>query len=252
MRNRYVSALVTGASSGIGRSLALALARSGCAVVACARHEAGLKALAEEIRRDGGRCLVQELDVADTVRTVERIRALDDAHRFELIVANAGVGAREGVAPWTWEALGDAIEINFVGAAATLTAALPAMVSRGRGHLVAVSSLASYGPLPASAAYCAPKAGLDMLMECLRIDLTCTGVRVTNVRAGFVRTRMVATTTHPMPGLMEPDEAAERILEGLERAPAEIVFPRWLAAMARASGALPRPLRDALLRVVIR
>ena len=106
MRNRYVSALVTGASSGIGRSLALALARSGCAVVACARHEAGLKTLAEEIRRDGGRCLVEELDVADTVRTVERIRALDGAHRFELIVANAGVGAREGVAPWTWEALG--------------------------------------------------------------------------------------------------------------------------------------------------
>lgn len=137
-------------------------------------------------------------------------------------------------------ALDDAIEINFVGAAATLTAALPAMVSRGRGHLVAVSSLASYGPLPASAAYRAPKAGLDMLMECLRIDLTGTGVRVTNVRAGFVRTRMVATTTHPMPGLMEPDEAAERILEGLERAPAEIVFPRWLAALATLSQAEQR------------
>ena len=252
MRNRYVSALVTGASSGIGRSLALALARSGCAVVACARREAELRALADEIRRDGGRCLVEELDVADAARTVERIRELDVAHRFDLIVANAGVGAREGVVPWTWEALGDAIEVNFAGAAATLTAALPAMVSRGRGQLVAVSSLASYGPLPASAAYCAPKAGLDMLMECLRIDLAGTGVRVTNVRAGFVRTRMVATTTHPMPGIMEPDEAAERILDGLERAPAEIVFPRWLAAIAWTSGALPRPLRDALLRATIR
>lgn len=252
MRNRYVSALVTGASSGIGRSLALALARSGCAVVACARSEAGLNALAEEIRRDHGRCLVEELDVADTAHTVERIRGLDDAHRFDLIVANAGVGARESVAPWTWEGLGDAIEINFAGAAATLTAALPAMVSRGRGHLVAVSSLASYGPLPASAAYCAPKAGLDMLMECLRIDLAGTGVRVTNVRAGFVRTRMVAKTKYPLPGMMEADEAAERILEGLKRAPADIVFPRWLAAVARASGTLPRPLRNALLRVLIR
>ena len=109
----------------------------------------------------------------------------------------------------------------------------------GGGHLVAVSSLASYVPLPASAAYCAPKAGLDMLMECLRIDLVGTGVHVTNIRAGFVRTRMVATTTHPMPGMMEPDEAARRILEGLERAPAEIVFPRWLAAMARSSGRSP-------------
>ena len=89
-------------------------------------------------------------------------------------------------------------------------------------------------------------------MECLRIDLAGTGVRVTNVRAGFVRTRMVETTTHPMPGIMEPDEAAERILDGLERAPAEIVFPRWLAAIAWTSGALPRPLRDALLRATIR
>lgn len=251
-RRVYTSALVTGASFGIGRSLALALARAGCHVVGCARHEAGLEALEQEIRREGGRCLVEELDVADTVRTVGRIRTLDDAHRFDLIVANAGVGAREGVAPWTWEAIGDAIEINFAGAAATLTAALPAMVSRGRGHLVAVSSLASYAPLPASAAYCAPKAGLDMLMECLRIDLAGSGVRVTNVRAGFVRTRMLTRTTHAMPGVLEPDEAAERIIEGLERAPAEIVFPRWLAAMARASGALPRPLRDALLRVVAR
>lgn len=248
---RYRSALVTGASTGIGRSLALALARSGCVVVGCARRETELNALAEEIRRDGGRCLLEELDVGDTARTVERIRALDDVYRFELIVANAGVGAREGVPPYSWEGLGEAIETNFAGAAATLTAALPAMVLRGRGHLVAVSSLASYGPLPASAAYCAPKAGLDMLMECLRIDLAGTGVRVTNVRAGFVRTRMVATTRRPMPGMMEPDEAAKRILEGLERAPAEIVFPRWLAALARASGTLPRPLRDALLRIVI-
>jgi short-subunit dehydrogenase len=252
MRKRYESALVTGASSGIGRSLAIALARTGCTVVACARREAQLQALAEEIRRDGGRCLVEALDVADAVRTVETIRALDEAHRFELIVANAGVGAREGAPPWSWEGLGDAIRINFAGAAATLTAALPQMVSRGRGHLVAVSSLASYGPLPASAAYCAPKAGLDMLMECLRIDLAGRGVHVTNVRAGFVRTPMVATTTRPMPGMIEPDEAAERILEGLESAPAEIVFPRWLAAMARTSGALPRPLRDALFRVVLR
>lgn len=250
MQSRYRSALVTGASSGIGRSLALALARSGCVVVACARREAELQALAEKIRRDGGRCLVEVLDVADTARTVELVRMLDSEHRFDLIVANAGVGARTGAAPWTWEAIGDAIEINFAGAAATLTAALPAMISRGRGHLVAVSSLASYGPLPASAAYCAPKAGLDMLMECLRIDLAGTGVAVTNVRAGFVRTRMVAETRHPMPGIMEPDEAAQRILEGLEQAPAEIVFPRWLAVMARASGALPRPLRDVLLRVL--
>jgi len=148
MQDRYKSALVTGASSGIGRSLALALARSGCTVVACARRETRLQALAEEIGRDGGRCLVEVLDVAGTAHAVERIRALDDVHRFELIIANAGVGARRGVAPWTWEAIGDAIEINFAGAAATLSATLPTMVSRGAGRLVAVSSLASYGPPP--------------------------------------------------------------------------------------------------------
>jgi len=248
MQNRYRTALVTGASSGIGRSLALALAKGGCTVVACARREAQLEVLAEEIHRDRGRCLVEVLDVADTAYAVERIRALDDAHRFDLIIANAGVGAHKGVAPWSWEAIGDAIEINFAGAAATLTAALPAMLTRGAGHLVAVSSLASYGPLPASAAYCAPKAGLDMLMECLRIDLAGTGIQVTTVRAGFVRTRMVAETTLPMPGMIEPDEAAQRILKGLAHGPAEIVFPRWLALTARASAALPRPLRGALLR----
>jgi short-subunit dehydrogenase len=244
-------ALVTGASSGIGRVLAARLARDGMRVVLVARRRAELVTLAEEIARAGGDAIVEVLDVGDTTRTASRVRALDaQLGGFDLIVANAGVGADDdaGRAPYEWETIAGACHVNFCGAAATLTAALPAMVARGRGHLVGVSSLASFGALPKSAAYCAPKAGLSMLLDCLRIDLEGTGVRVTTVHAGFVRTRMVDPSAHPTPLLMEVEEAVEIIARALPRAPARIDFPASLALAARAAGALPRPLRDRVAR----
>ena len=244
-------ALVTGASSGIGRALAARLARDGTRVVVVARRRAELETLVEAVAREGGHAIVEVLDVGDTTRTATRVRALDvELGGFDLVVANAGVGANEdaGGASYAWETIAAACHVNFCGAAATLTAALPAMVARGRGHLVGVSSLAAFGALPRSAAYCAPKAGLSMLLDCLRIDLEGTGVRVTTVHAGFVRTRMVDEAAHPTPLAMDVDEAVEIIARALPRAPAHLDFPMPLALAARAAGALPRPLRDRMAR----
>ena len=242
-------ALVTGASSGIGRALAVSLAKRGHEVVLAARRESLLVDLADELRRAGGRATVLPLDVADTDATVASLRRLDDEAPLDMVIANAGVGVPPEVTdPTSWEAIEAAFHTNFCGAAATLTAVLPAMVRRAHGHLVGISSLASFGALPASAAYCAPKAGLSMLLDCLRLDLLDTGVAVTTVHLGFVRTPMVERSTHPMPQLLEADDAAERIVTALASRPAILELPQPLAAATRALAKLPRFVREGVSR----
>jgi len=205
--------------------------------------------VARGIEGAGGQAIVRPLDVGDTARTVAVVRELDaELGGLDLIVANAGVGAPEEGSSLSWEALAGPCHINFCGAVATLTAVLPRMKERGRGHIVGISSLSSFGPLPTAAAYCAPKAGLSMLLECLRLDLLGTGVHVTTVHLGFVRTAMVEKTSFKMPMLMEVDEAVEVMLRELVHAPATIDVPRPLAVAARLAGHLPRPLRDLAVR----
>lgn len=241
------SSLVTGASRGLGRAFATALAERGDHVWLVARDAVELSKVQEHIRERGGKADVVVLDVENTEATVREIRAIDrTCGGLDLVLANAGVGAIPPAEPYAWETLRHAFTTNFLGAAATLTAVLPAMVSRRRGHLVATGSLASYGPIPGSAAYTAPKAGIDMLLETLRLDLRGTGVAVTNLRLGFVRTRMVAASTHPMPQLLEPEDVAARVVAKLDKRPREIVMPRALALGARALGALPSPVREAV------
>jgi len=245
----YRTCLVTGASSGIGAALAREIAKGGVEVVLCARRRPELEAVAQRIRDEGGRARVEVIDLASADETVEALRRIDTAlGGLDLLIANAGLGLEEGLDPHSWEAVRGACQVNFAGTVATLTALLPRMVARGRGHLVGVSSLASFGSLRGAAAYCAPKAGLSMFLDCLRLDLADSAVSVTTIHPGFVRTPMVAKARHPMPQLVEPERAAQLIWSRLPRRPARIDFPQPLAFAARLFAALPRVLHDWLLR----
>ncbi len=248
MKHSYRNALVTGASSGIGRSLAKRLARRDVHIFVAARRVELLEALRDELAREGFTATVVPLDVSDTEATVVTLREIDREHPLDLVIANAGVGANHDVAPYAWEAIRDALHTNICGAAATLTAVLPQMVARGRGHLVGIGSLASFGPLPLSAAYCTPKAGLFMLLECLRLDMVDKGITVTNVQVGFVATPMLAGVTHPTPGLLSVEEASEKIVRGLFAGREDIVFPGALAFAAWAGGKLPRFVQKSIAR----
>jgi short-subunit dehydrogenase len=245
----YATALVTGASSGIGQALAERLAAGGTLVVLAARRAERLHEVADFIEHAGGRARVEPMDVGDTTATVARIRALDaELGGFDLVIANAGVGmSSKGRSRLAWESMAGACHTNFCGAAATLTAVLPQMVERGRGHVVGISSIASFTPIPGHGGYCAPKAGLSMLLECLRLELQGTGVHATAVHPGFVKTAMTAKRRGTMPFLMETDAAAERILAALPLGPATVDFPWQLATAARLGAALPRVLRDVVL-----
>lgn len=245
-------AVVTGASAGIGRALAIELARGGVdEIVIVARHAGPLQEAAREIEAAGARTLTLARDVADVDGLVRELRSLDDEAPIDLVVANAAVGAA-GDAHLAWETYRDALSVNFLGAAATLGALADRMAARRRGHLVATSSLSSFGALPRSIAYSVPKAGLNMLMDCLRLDLAPHGVAVTNVYLGFVDTRMVARSKHPMPQLLTPIVAARAMARAIAQRRDEVVLPRALGLSVRALAAIPKSLRDRLYRAVDR
>jgi len=228
--------------------MAKRLARGGTTVVLCARRVPALESLAEEIRKDGGVARVIAMDVADTERSVASIRAIDaELGGLDLVMANAGVGLAIDGKRLRWERISHLCLVNFNGAIATLCAALPQMVKRGRGHLVGVSSVGALAPFPMVGAYGASKAGLTLFLQSLRLDLRGTGVGVTCIHPGFVRTEMTAHIKKPMPLALESDEAADLILSKLHRIPAEINFPASMTAAVRGLAALPAPLRDAAL-----
>jgi short-subunit dehydrogenase len=115
--------------------------------------------------------------------------------------------------------------VNVLGLVYALEAVLPPMLSRGRGHLVAVSSLAAYKGLPGESAYCASKAAVNAYMEGLRIQLRSRRIAVTTVCPGFVQTPMTAANEFHMPWLLDADEAARRIIRALKRRRRVYNFP---------------------------
>jgi short-subunit dehydrogenase len=247
------TAFVTGASSGIGRELAKRLAAEGIEVAVSARRVHELEELQGEIAGAGGRARVYPLDVADPIATAEALRRADaEMGGIDLVVANAGVGKHRWSGQLTYDDCANIIDVNVRGAVATLTALLPAMVERQRGHLVGISSLAQYRGLPFSAAYSASKAFLSHFLEALRVDLQSTNVRVTDVRPGFIRTPLTADSTLTMPFLIGLDEAIDEIMKGLRTRAAIVAFPWQLASLARAGTLVPPRVYDGAVRRIRR
>ena len=130
------------------------------------------------------------------------------------------------------------ISINVLGAANSVAAVVPQMVERGKGHLVAISSLAAYRGLAKSAAYCASKAAMSAYFESVRIDLRGTGVGVTIVHPGFIKTPLTAGRGAKMPYLMELDDAIPKIVSAIEKGRKSIAFPWQLATVVVRAGML--------------
>jgi short-subunit dehydrogenase len=247
----YRTALVTGASSGIGAALSKQLAREGVEVVLAARRVEKLDALVREITQAGGRARALALDVSKPEETASAIRQIDaEIGGLDLVVANAGLGHPQSAKGLTWEKAAPVVATNLVGAIATLTAVLPQMLARGRGHLVGVSSVAVLSPVPGGSVYRATKTGLTAFLENLRAELGGTGVRVTVVHPGFVRTPLADAFTITPPFVLEADEAARIISRRLRRAPARIDFPTVVVLAMRFMGSLPAFVRDVIIRRV--
>jgi len=241
--------LITGASSGIGRGLALEFARRGAAVGLFARRIDVLQELEADIVSAGGRAISLQGDVThpDTLRDAA-CKLTEAFGSIDVMIANAGIGATTRGHNLPLDDVSRIINVNLIGAANSAAAVIPQMVGRGRGRVVAIASLAAYRGLPNSAAYCASKAGVSKLYESLRVDLRGTGVEVTVISPGFVRTRLTANHTN-MLFLMDLDFAVQKIVRAIERGKKSYSFPWQLASFVRAGLVFPNWLYD---RVALR
>jgi NAD(P)-dependent dehydrogenase (short-subunit alcohol dehydrogenase family) len=239
-------ALVTGAGSGLGRQLALALAAEGAAVAALDLNAAGLAALGGELA--GKPYAWAVADVTDLPGLRQAAKGLEARlGPVDLLIANAGIGRETSALDFRAEDVEAIIRVNLVGVANSIDAVLPGMLARRRGHLAAISSLASYRGLPRMAGYCAAKAGVNALLEGLRVELAPLGIAVTTICPGWVRTPMTAAVNLPMPNLMDADAAARVTVAALKARRPFVAFPSGSVRHVRLLRWLPAAWSDWLL-----
>ncbi len=239
----FQSTLITGASSGLGRALALACAVPGSMLHLAARDARRLQQVADACIAKGAEVRTRVLDVRDGAALAQWIGA---AGRLDLVIANAGISAGSGnVGLEAATQVRAILATNLDGVLNTVLPALEAMraqppgSSGRRGHIAVIASIAALLPHPAAPAYCASKAAVDRWTLASAPAAARLGIIVTSVCPGFVRTPMTAQNRFPMPGLMDAERAAAKILRGVAAGRRRVAFPWWMAAFALLAGALP-------------
>jgi NADP-dependent 3-hydroxy acid dehydrogenase YdfG len=253
LANRRVSpqdgvAWITGASSGIGRGVALEMARRGWTVAVTARRESELEALAFEAQGLDGRIIAHAADVTDA-DGIERVTAAIETAHGPIAIAffNAGIAPYVNAPEIDVTAVKQAFDVNVMGVVHGLAAVMPRMAQRGYGQIAVNASIAGYGGLPRAAAYGATKAAMIHMCEAFRFDCDKLGLIMQVVNPGFVETPLTDKNDFPMPFLMKNDAAARRVCDGFAMGGFEITFPRRFAYILKAINLLPYPLYFALV-----
>lgn len=243
------SLLITGASSGIGRALALAYAEPGTRLTLIGRNELRLADTAGAAAAKGADVTPVPLDVRDRAKMTAWIAAADRNHPFDLVIANAGITT--GLAPGALTEDPDAVRAilatNLIGVLNTIEPLITPMCSRGQGQIAFIGSMAGLRGLPYSPAYCLTKAGVHAYAESLRGRLERRGVCVSLAIVGFVKTPLNDSITAMKPFEISDTRAAEIIKVGLARGKATIAFPWPLYMATRLGRLLPARLYDRIM-----
>ncbi|WP_169570024.1 SDR family NAD(P)-dependent oxidoreductase [Sneathiella limimaris] len=214
---------IIGASTGIGADLALQLGAEGHTVTISARNEAKLEEVASKYPKQIS-CLpmdiCNELSIESAFSKFEALDKLPDC-----VVISAGTYSPQTVSHFSLENAEKTMALNYIGTCRILERLLPIFQSRDKGHIALIASVAGYQGLPKSLAYGPTKAALINLAEGLQIELMNSNVKVQVINPGFVKTPLTAQNKFNMPFLMEPEEAARKIAQGLKKDQFEIAFP---------------------------
>ncbi|CCG08881.1 SDR family NAD(P)-dependent oxidoreductase [Pararhodospirillum photometricum] len=229
--------LITGASSGLGHALALAYAAPGRQLVLGARRP--LDAVAEACRAQGAQVETTCVDVTDQAATAAWVVAADQSQPLDLVIANAGISGGTAAGSEPQDLTRALFATNLDGVLNTVCPLLERFQARRAGQIALMASLAGFRGFPGAPAYCASKAAVRVWGEGLRGLMAPHGVRVSVICPGFVRTPMTDVNPFPMPFLMPPEVAAQRIVRGLARNQGRISFPLPLVLATHLIAALP-------------
>lgn len=233
---------ITGASSGIGRAVALELGRHGARMAVSGRNE---QALAEVVDVAGGpeRVVPVAFDVTDRQANLDAAgRVREVLGGLDTALFNAGTCEYVDIRNWDSSLFERVMQSNFMGMVYGIEAALPLLRDSPDPHLVGMSSTVGYRGLPRAEAYGASKAAITNMLEGLRVHLRAEGIPVTVISPGFVRTPLTDRNDFAMPMRIEADEAARIIVRGLTRRPHEIHFPRAFSLTYKLLSILPSRL----------
>jgi short-subunit dehydrogenase len=237
-RNEHATVVITGASSGIGRALAMEMARRGYALGLTARRMPLLEQLRDELHGTHGKQLRVELATLDVCQSATVSPTLHELFGrldgIDTIVVNAGANDITHIGGGDLDKEINLIQTNVVGAIATINAATEHFVKRGKGHIVGISSLASLQPIATQAAYCASKAGLSMYLDSARIELRRKGITITDILPGYIKTDIVqGVDIGKMPFAIPVEQAAREITRLIERRVKRGVVPAFPWTLVR-------------------
>ena len=251
-------ALVTGASSGIGRLLALRLAENGARVGLVARREDALVSLREEIVSSGGEAIALPCDVGDRDEAEACVRQAETAlGGVDLLFNNAGYGRHRSFLEWDVEDMERMMRVNYLGSLYFTKALAPEMARRGRGALIFIASVAGRMAPPDESAYAASKFAMVGLAEAISIELEDSGIHVLTVCPGSINTpffdeealsRMPPVARRSM---VAPEKLVDAIFDSLARGKHQLTYPRSIAAGFISKALAPSFTRRQLRRVTL-
>ncbi|MCP4807861.1 MAG: SDR family NAD(P)-dependent oxidoreductase [Proteobacteria bacterium] len=241
-------AIITGASAGIGAALAHELSRHGYSVGLIARRADKLDEVAASVRASGGQAAVATADVTDREGLAAAIASLEaEQGPCEVLVCNAGVIGLQYADTFNAEDVVHIMNVNFNGCVYGVEAVLPGMLARGRGQLVAISSVAGMRGLPTWSAYSASKSAVSTFWESLRVELKPRGIQCTTVQPGFIDTDLVKGNKNPMPFLLSPEELSRRVAGAIQRRDGEFTVPWQMEGLMWLTRRLPNWLYDRVM-----
>ncbi len=240
--------VITGASSGIGQDFAEYIAPAGVKLALVARRAERLQELAQRCQDLGSRALIIPGDVS-SLPDMEKVRdaVVGEFGLPDIVIGNAGVGGLNPGWCFDLEIHRRTVDINIMGLAYSLIPFVPAMVERGSGQLVGVSSLAAFRGLPCAGSYSTTKAAQATFLESLRVDLRPRGISVSSIHPGFVRTPMTDHEDFDMPFKIPVRKSSELIARAIRRRRSVYLYPWQMRVLTWFNRNLPNWLYDRML-----
>jgi short-subunit dehydrogenase len=241
--------IITGASSGIGEALAIDYAAPGVVLGLTGRNAKRLYAVADACRAKGATVLADTVDTTDRSAMARWLKAFDDAHPVDLLVANAGISLDQnnlGIEPF--DSAHRTMAVNFTGVLNTVEPLIDRLMARRQGQVGVISSLAAFFGRPRSASYNASKAAIRVWGESLRFPLAKANVGLSVVCPGYVTSRMTEAIADPRPKSMSAGRASQIIRQGLARNRPRIAFPFGLTLGVWFTALLPVWLSARILK----